>query len=211
MRHILIATALACSAAPALAQPQQPAPLSPEAQAEMIAIRQATARYADVQVALADGYVPDPSGMCVSAAMVGAPAELGAMGIHYVHPARLGISFPPAGKVSGTDAAIDFSKPEVLVYEPQSDGSLKLVATEYMVFQGPWAAAGNKAPPTFHGTPFFAMQDDPATPMDEAHGFEPHYEPHLWTHRDNPLGAYAEFNPAVTCPATHAHASNTSR
>jgi hypothetical protein len=36
--------------------------------------------------------------------------------------------------------------------------------------------------------------------MDEAHGFEPHYELHVWTHRPNPSGLFAEWNPAVTCP-----------
>lgn len=206
MRTLLIA-AMLCCAAPALAQHTPPPPLSEAGQRELAAVREATARYADVNVALAEGFMPDPSGMCVDAAMVGAPRELGAMGIHYVHPGRLGIAGPPApgSKLSGSDGVLSWTEPEVLVYEPQADGSLKLVAAEYMVFKAAWEAAGNTAPPTFHGTPFFAMQDDPATPMDEAHEFEPHYELHLWAHRENPLGAYQEFNPAVTCPAPAAH------
>jgi hypothetical protein len=49
------------------------------------------------------------------------------------------------------------------------------------------------------------MADDPATPTDEAHGFEPHYELHVWTHRDNPSGMFAEWNPNVTCPTAPMH------
>lgn len=203
MRSTIVAAVIACCAAPAAAQHTPPAPLSEAGQRELATIRAATARYADVQLALADGYIADPSGTCVDAKMVGAPAELGAMGLHYLHPARLGISAPPAPgtRLSGADATLDWSQPEVLVYEPQADGSLKLVAAEYMVFKSAWEAAGNQGAPTFFGTPFFSMADDPATPMDEAHEFEPHYELHLWVHRENPLGAYMEFNPAVTCPA----------
>ena len=35
--------------------------------------------------------------------------------------------------------------------------------------------------------------------VDEAHGWRPHYEQHLWVFRDNPNGAYPPFNPKVTC------------
>ncbi len=38
------------------------------------------------------------------------------------------------------------------------------------------------------------------------HGFEPHYELHLWPYRDNPTGMFAEFNPAVSCANHQAHA-----
>lgn len=43
------------------------------------------------------------------------------------------------------------------------------------------------------------MADDPNTSADEAHAFTPHYELHVWVHRDNPQGLFAEFNPGVTC------------
>ena len=209
MRTLALATlAFLALAAPAAAQPgAHAAPVSDEARAALQQLRTATARYSDVQAALADGYIPDPSGMCVDAGMVGAPAEAGAMGIHYFRPDLLGVALPPApGRVNGTDGVVNFDEPEVLVYEPQDDGSLTLVAAEYLVFKAAWDAA-HDAPPTFHGTPFFAMQDDPATEMDEAHEFEPHYELHVWVHRDNPAGVFQEFNPAVRCPAA-SHAAH---
>jgi hypothetical protein len=37
------------------------------------------------------------------------------------------------------------------------------------------------------------------TDIDEAHGFEPHYELHAWVFRENPNGPFEQFNPAVTC------------
>jgi hypothetical protein len=39
------------------------------------------------------------------------------------------------------------------------------------------------------------MQDDPATKVDEAHMFEPHYDRHVCLYRDNPNGVFAPFNP----------------
>lgn len=177
---------------------------------DLTAIRAMTARYHDVKVAEAEGYMREPSDMCVTAAMVGAPAELGAMGVHWVHPMRLGIN-ATAPRVDGTDAVFDFREPEVLVYEPQADGSMKLVATEYIIFKKAWDDAGNVAPPSFHGNQFVVMADDPATPQDEAHGFTPHYELHLWTERENPNGIAQEFNPHVTCEHHTTHTQHVER
>jgi hypothetical protein len=101
--------------------------------------------------------------------------------------------------IDGTDGTIDFAAPEVLVYEPQADGSEQLVAVEYLVFQEPWSSAGNEGLPSFFGTEFVPMVDDPATEMDEAHGLASHYELHVWVPRSNDSGMFAEFNPAVSC------------
>ncbi len=45
------------------------------------------------------------------------------------------------------------------------------------------------------------MADDPATKVDEAHMFEPHYDRHVWLYRKNSNGLFAQFNPTVTCKA----------
>jgi hypothetical protein len=29
--------------------------------------------------------------------------------------------------------------------------------------------------------------------------FEPHYDRHVWTYRENPNGVFEPYNPAVTC------------
>ncbi len=168
-------------------------------------IRAASERFTDVNVALKEGYIPDPSGVCITAEMEGQPAEKGAMGIHYFRPDMLGITATEP-RVDGAGTNTDFLKPSVVIYEPQADGSLELVAVENLVFMKGWEAAGNAAPPRSYDHEWVAMVDDPATEVDEAHGFQPHYELHAWVFRENPNGPFEPFNPKVTCEhhkATH--------
>jgi hypothetical protein len=167
-------------------------------------IRAATERFRDVSVALAEGYIPDPANMCVTAEMEGQPPERGVMGIHYFRPDLLGIT-GTSPKVAGTGIHTDFENPGVLLYEPQADGSLQLVAVENVVFEKGWKEAGNAEPPAFGGRPYVHMIDNPDTPVDEAHGFEPHYELHAWVYRDNANGAFIPFNPGVTCQHHRVH------
>jgi hypothetical protein len=162
-------------------------------------VRAATERFRDVEVALAEGYIRDPGNICDTAEMMGEPAELGAMGIHFFRPDLLGITAPPNPRVDGNGTHTDFLQPSVLIYEPQADASLELVAVENLVFIKAWEAAGNATAPVFHDVAWDRMVDDPATPVDEAHVFEPHYDRHVWIYRDNPNGVFAQFNPAVTC------------
>jgi hypothetical protein len=176
-------------------------PASNPAEPSLDEVRTLTSKYQDVNVALAEGYVRDPANMCETADMMGRPTELGAMGIHFFRPDLLGITAPPNPRVDGNGTHTDFRKPSILIYEPQTDGSLKLVAVENLVFQKSWHAAGNKRPPSFHGVEYDTMQDDPATRVDEAHMFEPHYDRHVWLYRENPNGMFAPFNPKVSCAA----------
>ena len=168
---------------------------------DLDAVRATTEKYRDVEVALADGYIRDPADQCVTAEAEGLPPEWGGMGIHYIHPARLGITGAEP-RVSGNGMHTDWMHPGILIYEPQEDGSLELVAVENLVWQGAWKAAG-KPHPQINGKQWEAMADDPATEADEAHGFEPHYDQHVWLYRDNPAGMLKPFNPAVSC-AHHA-------
>ena len=121
------------------------------------------------------------------------------MGIHYFRPDLLGIAGPPNPRVNGTGTHTDFGTPAVLIYEPQENGALELVAIENPVFLKAWEAAGNQQPPSFHGIAYDRMLDDPATAVDEAHMFEAHYDRHVWLYRDNPNGIFAQFNPKATC------------
>lgn len=162
-------------------------------------VRSLTDRFRDVNVALAEGYIRDPANMCDTADMMGRPAALGAMGIHFFRPDLLGISAPPNPRVSGNGTHTDFRQPSILIYEPQADGSLELVAVENLVFDKAWQAAGKGDFPSFQGQSYNAMADDPATAIDEAHNFEPHHDLHIWLYRKNPHGTFAQFNPAVSC------------
>lgn len=176
---------------------QTPAPAAGEPTLDEI--RDLTKQYEDVKVALADGYIRDPGNECGVATMAGLPESEGAMGVHYFRPDLLGISGPPNPRVDGNGTYTDFHKPAILLYEPQKDGSMALIAVENLAFKAAWDAAGNAGPPSFYGVAYGVMQDDPATEMDEAHGFAPHYDRHVWVPRENPKGVFAEFNPTVTC------------
>lgn len=192
---LVLVAALLAACAEANTSASRPGPGEPS----LAEVRQATERFRDVNVALAEGYVRDPADLCDSAEMMGRPAELGAMGIHYFRPDLLGITAPPSPRVNGDGTHTDFHQPAILIYEPQADGSLELVAVENLVFAASWRAAGHSEPPTFHGVPWDTMRDDPTTAADEAHMFEPHFDRHVWIYRENPNGVFAPFNPAVSC------------
>jgi len=167
------------------------------------AIKSSTARYRDVKNALADGYTRDPMNMCVTPPDEGQPAWLGAMGVHYFRPDLLGIT-GTTPRVTGNGTHTDFTKPGVLIYQPQAAGSMRLVAVENLVFEAAWRAAGHTTPPEYDGHEYFHMVDNPNTPADEAHGFAPHYELHIWTELPNPVGQFMEWNPNATCRYHHA-------
>ena len=157
---------------------------NPELTQALAALRDATDQFHDVAVAFAAGYRPSSAG-CES-------SDEGAMGIHYGHPALLGL-VRGAPKPTGTDAVIDPLRPEVIMYEPQPDGSRRLVGVEFVVYRAAWDAAHPGQPPTLLGIPFDEKFDE------DAHGHEDHYELHVWLWRHNPLGLFAPWNPKVSC------------
>ncbi|HWA19650.1 MAG TPA: hypothetical protein VG757_11715 [Devosia sp.] len=126
-------------------------------------VRDANARFADVAAAAAEGYAPIP---CTSG------VEGGAMGIHYVNGDLL------------NDEKIDMAHPEAVMYEPQPDGSMELVAVEYITTKGPAELGGHLF--SFTGTP-------------NRYGLPAFYELHVWAWRSNPTGTFADMNPDVTC------------
>ena len=162
-------------------------------------IRSQTARFQDVQVALAEGYVP------ASACDVAPPGIEGAMGIHFVRPDLLKIRPLANGRMSGTGTHTDFREPGILLYEPRPGGGYTLVGIENLVFADAWEAEGNTKPPKFNGRDYNYMEDDPDTPRDEAHNFVRHYDLHIWLYRENPNGMYNPWNPNVHCPGGMPH------
>jgi len=128
-------------------------------------VREANARFADVAVATKEGYAPIP---CVSG------IEGGAMGIHYVNGDLI------------NDEAIDIARPEAVMYEPKADGSLELIAVEYITPKGPAELGGH----------LFSFTNAP-----NRYGLPAFYELHVWAWRQNPTGAFADMNPDVSCDA----------
>jgi hypothetical protein len=129
-------------------------------------VRAATAQYHNLDKALADGFVQGSP--CVSS-----PA--GGMGYHYLNPQRV------------NDPAIRYLEPEVLVYAPNQNGKLKLVAVEYIVPAPIWPG-GFQNPPSLFGLNFHA-------------GPPPLIVLHAWIWDHNPNGMFEDWNPTITCPS----------
>jgi len=107
----------------------------------------------------------------------------GGMGYHY-------------GNTALIDGSVQVDSPELLLYEPDKNGNLSLVAVEYII---PYTAhSRDAAPPVLFGQEF--QQND----MFQLWGL------HAWVWKDNPSGMFANWNPNVTCQyatATSAMAS----
>lgn len=194
MRRLITALSVLVLATTATAGTKAKQPSEPD----LAAVKKAAERFRDVKVALAEGYIADPMNHCGTADMMGRPAELGAMGIHYFRPDLLGIT-ETKPRVNGTGTHTDFLQPAILIYEPQADGSLELVAVENLVFKKAWDEKSPKKAPSYLGVEYDLMFDKPDTEIDEGHVFEPHYDRHVWVFRENPNGVFAQFNPNVTC------------
>jgi hypothetical protein len=134
-------------------------------------VRQATAHYQDVNVAVADGYEGGP---CVSG-----PNE-GAMGIHFVKGSLIG------------DGALDATTPEALIYEPLPNGRLRLVGVEYITIAEVWDAANGPGAALeghllhYSGSP-------------NRYGIPAFYQIHVWAWKHNPRGTFSDWNPNVSC------------
>jgi len=140
-----------------------------------------TARFHDVDRATQVGYgeFRDAAGI----ACIDKPGS-GGMGIHYVG--------------SGvTDTVLDPAAPEALVYEPQRNGRLRLVAAEYIVFKEAWDLTHN-SPPTLFGRRFTEVPGGPL-PDGNRYGIPAFYELHAWIWKWNPSGLFEDWNPRVTC------------
>jgi hypothetical protein len=140
----------------------------------------ATARFHDLDAAQDGGYTIHVAEL--SGATCIAQAGVGAMGDHFANGALL-----------GDGGVIDASAPEALVYEQRNDGSYKLVALEYLVFQSEWEAAGHTSPPELFGRPF-DFTDSP-----NRYGLPPFYALHAWIWKPNPSGLLVAWNPNVSC------------
>ncbi|HEX6309758.1 MAG TPA: hypothetical protein VFZ69_16410 [Longimicrobiales bacterium] len=98
---------------------------------ELATLRRVTARYHDVDAAIADGFI------LLHGCEV-RPGE-GAVGILYVHLGRY------------MDGMIDPALPDGLLYAPTRSGKPKLTGVELAIPKGMWSSA---EPPQFLGVPF---------------------------------------------------------
>lgn len=131
----------------------------------------ATEAFSDVETARAAGYEvlaahPTSGARCLD------DPQLGGMGFHYLNPAL-------------ADDAVSVTAPEVVIYEPNANGGLELVALEYVV-------------------PFAIVAEDQTPPVLFGRDFEPNHTfgvwaLHAWAWKENPSGDFANYNPTVSC------------
>jgi len=139
---------------------------------DIAALRQATVKFHDFAAAQNAGWSTQITGCMVD------PDGAGAMGYHY-------------GNTDIIDATARVDQPELLLYEPDANGRLTLVAVEYII---PYSFhSRDAAPPKLFGRDFAQV---------DAFGL---WGLHAWVWKDNPSGMFAPWNPKVNC----AHAAST--
>jgi hypothetical protein len=177
MRHhqILAATAIGCvltgcqpdqTAVPGAAMQSHAAARasSPGIEKQLAELRRLTAPFQRFESAAAAGWGTRIT-ECFSD-----PAR-GGMGYHY-------------GNTALIDGTVDALKPELLLYEPQQNGELRLVAVEYVVPFTAWTAT---EPPKLYEQSFH---------RNETFGL---WVLHVWHVRHNPSGMFMDWNPRVGC------------
>lgn len=137
-------------------------------------VRQATRRFRDVNVAIAEEWVQGTP--CVSG-----PNE-GAMGVHFVLPSRIG------------DGVLNADEPEALIYEPLPGGTLRLVGVEFIVLASDWASRNPGA-----GAPAVDGHLTHYVGEPNRYGLPAFHELHVWAWERNPGGSFADWNTRITC------------
>lgn len=144
-------------------------PTDAEVNRDLAALRRATAHLHRFELAAEGGW---------DAAVTGCkenPPE-GGMGYHYGNFDYY------------LDGEANLLEPEVLLYEPQPDGTLRLVAVEYLVPFFAWPGeVGVDDPPRLFGRDMKRV---------DAMG---EWQLHVWAWKDNPSGLFADWNPTVDC------------
>lgn len=158
-------------------------------QAELAEVRRATAAFHDPAVAAAAGYLFNEP--CQASAQ-------GAMGIHAPNQALI------------RDGIVDAIRPEILLYIPREDGTLRLVGVEYMQLvsvrdpdgvvstwrpQTKWPATHEVVTPTpqLFGQVFQGPMAGHSATMPW------HWDLHVWLWAHNPSGTFAQWNPTLAC------------
>src|SRR5580765_4847330 len=138
------------------------------------AVQEATERFQRAAAAEAEGYTLQFG--CVSG------SDFGAMGMHFVNGALV------------DDGEIDVAHPEIVLYEPLPNGKLRLTGADYLVLADAWNAK-HAGPPQLMGQ-LFHLFDSP-----NRFGLPPFYTLHVWAWKENPNGAFTNWNPNVSCDA----------
>lgn len=132
-------------------------------QGDLTAARIATANYHDFSVATAAGYV-NTGLACIEG-----------QGFHYIRPDLLGTN--------------DVTRPQVLLYLPDSAGTLELVALEWIQP----IDDSTTQPNVLFGETFHGPNNIDGVPF-------PFFGLHVWAWQENPNGLFSDTNPRIHCP-----------
>ncbi len=135
-------------------------------------VRQATARFQDVAVAQAAGYALQFG--CVSG------DDSGAMGLHYVNADIL------------NSGILDPTRPQIVIYEPNPDGTKHLIGADFLVFADAWNA-NHTAPPQLMGQAFHLFTSP------NRFNLPAFYTLHVWAWKANPTGPFVNWHANVSC------------
>ena len=152
---------------------QATVPQQNKASALIKIVRESTERFKDVAMAEREGYALQFG--CVSG------PDSGAMGLHYVNGALVG------------SGVIDATRPQIVIYEPTANGSLKLIGADYLVLADMWNAQHPQGPPQLMGQLFHLFESP------NRFGLPAFYTLHVWAWKDNPNGAFVNWHPNVSC------------
>lgn len=88
-----------------------------------------------------------------------------------------------------TDPVINPLEPELVMYEPQKNGSMKLIAVEFIIPFDlvPFTPESEANPPSIHGVDFMPNHTLGIWAL------------HVWNWRQNPDGMFASWNRRVSC------------
>jgi hypothetical protein len=137
-------------------------------------VRESTERFRDVSVAEAEDY--ELMFGCVSG------SDYGAMGLHF---ANLSFVF---------DDVLDPARPEIVIYEPLSNGRLRLIGADYLILADAWHATH---PVT--ETPQIMGQLLHLFESPNRFGLPAFYTLHVWAWKENPNGTFVNWHPKVSC------------
>jgi hypothetical protein len=140
-----------------------------DVESDLATLRRVTAGFHDIESASAAGWSAQ-----ITPCMTD-PAGAGGMGFHF-------------GNTTLIDGSVRVDQPELLLYEPEQNGRMRLVAVEYIV------------PYTFHSR-------DAEAPVLFGQKFQRNddfqlWGLHAWVWKDNPSGMFANWNPRVNCDNT---------
>jgi hypothetical protein len=135
-------------------------------------VRESTRRFQDVNQAMAEGYQ-------LLFGCVSGPDD-GAMGLHYVNLQLV------------ADGILDPQRPEIVIYEPQPNGSKKLIGADFLVFSETWHA-NNPGTPELMGQLMHLFE------APNRFGLPAFYTLHVWAWKPNPTGAFVNWHSDVSC------------